>query len=79
MKFWFLPPALYEAMPYLCLIVGLVALLGVPAIMGKLCGVLLSISGWIIRTLRIDYRSKTISRRNMRRDRAGLATRASIS
>lgn len=78
MKFWFMPPALYEAWPYICLAIGILALLGVPGIIGKLCGLLLTICGWIIRSLRLDYRSKALSKRHLRPIKAYLSAHGSV-
>ncbi len=49
---------IYESLPYIYLAVGLGALLGVDAIFGQVCGVLLMILGIYILRMRTQFRKR---------------------
>ena len=51
-----MPFSVYEALPYFYLLFGAAALLGIEAVFGQLCGLLLGVSGLVIRKMRIRYR-----------------------
>ncbi len=50
--------SVYESLPYIYLTVGLGALLGVDALFGQICGVLLIVVGIYILRMRAQYRKR---------------------
>lgn len=64
-----IPKALYEALPYGYLAMGLFALVGVNNVIGKCCGVLLMVIGVVIHQARARYRAEErMARRAAARD-----------
>ncbi|MFZ1640333.1 MAG: tetratricopeptide repeat protein [Candidatus Contendobacter sp.] len=55
-----LPKAIYELLPYLYVLTGLVAVIGVESILGKSCGFLLMIAGLVVHQTRSRYRGRKV-------------------
>lgn len=53
-----MPSSIYEALPYIYLVVGASALFGVEAVFGQICGLLLMVIGAIVFRMRIQYRKR---------------------
>ena len=53
-----IPQPIYELLPYLYMLAGLIALFSLDNILGKLCGVILIIAGVVVQQVRSRARGK---------------------
>ncbi len=60
-----MPSSVYEALPFIYLLVGAAALAGVDAVFGQMSGGLLMAIGVVVLRMRIQYRKRESTRRLM--------------
>jgi hypothetical protein len=51
---------MYEVLPYVYMVAGAGALMGIEIIYAKICGGLLFTAGWVIRGMRKQYRKNSL-------------------
>ena len=73
-----IPAPFYELLPYIYVLVGALAIFGIEAVIGKICGVLLMTAGVAIYKARSDYRNrKPLASKAARRNQPGDSHRPS--
>jgi hypothetical protein len=68
-----IPKPIYELLPYLYVLGGLIAIISMDSILGKFCGVILIVAGVVIHQMRARFRSRrpTYSKNSGRHPKTG--------